>query len=42
MCLLKAHYNVHGLISNPKVLGWILGREPTHFAEFVVRELLTK
>ena len=30
-----------GLIGNPNVLRWILGRGPTRFAEFVKRELPT-
>jgi uncharacterized protein YbjT (DUF2867 family) len=39
MCLMNAHYDAHGLIGNPNVLRWILGREPTRFTEFVMREL---
>jgi uncharacterized protein YbjT (DUF2867 family) len=39
MCLMNAHYSAHGLIGNPNVLRWILGREPTSFADFVTREL---
>jgi uncharacterized protein YbjT (DUF2867 family) len=41
MCLMNAHYDAHGLIGNPNVLRWILGREPTHFIDFVKRELPT-
>jgi len=41
MCLMNAHYDAHGLIGNPNVLRWILGREPTRFADFVKRELPT-
>jgi uncharacterized protein YbjT (DUF2867 family) len=40
MCLMNAHYDTHGLIGNPNVLRWILGREPNDFAGFVRRELL--
>lgn len=32
-----AHYDVHGLVGSPKVLGWILGRPPTDFDTFVKR-----
>ena len=42
MLLMNAHYDAHGLIGNCNVLRWILGREPTRFAEFVMRELLAK
>ena len=28
------YYDRHGLVGNPKVLGWLLGRVPTSFAEF--------
>ena len=37
---MNAHYDRHGLIGNPNVLRWILGREPNDFAAFVKRELL--
>ncbi len=40
MCRMNAHYNSHGLIGNPNVLHWILGREPTRFVDFVKREML--
>lgn len=40
ICLMNAHYDAHGLIGNPNVLRWILGRQPNDFAEFVRRELL--
>jgi uncharacterized protein YbjT (DUF2867 family) len=40
MCLMNAHYDGHGLLGNPNVLRWILGREPNDFAAFVKRELL--
>jgi len=39
MSLMNAHYDAHGLIGNPNVLRWLLGREPTRFAEFVRREM---
>jgi uncharacterized protein YbjT (DUF2867 family) len=41
LCLMNAHYDAHGLIGNPNVLRWILGREPTRFVDFVKRELPT-
>ena len=31
------YYERHGLWGNPRVLGWLLGRPPTTFAEFVAR-----
>jgi uncharacterized protein YbjT (DUF2867 family) len=37
---MNAHYDHHGLVGNPNVLRWILGREPNDFAAFVRRELL--
>ena len=40
MCLMNAHYDAHGLVGNPNVLRWILGRQPNDFAGFVRRELL--
>jgi uncharacterized protein YbjT (DUF2867 family) len=40
MSRMNAHYDGHGLIGNPNVLRWILGREPNDFAGFVRRELL--
>jgi uncharacterized protein YbjT (DUF2867 family) len=40
MLQMNAHYDQHGLIGNPNVLRWILGREPNDFAGFVRRELL--
>ena len=42
MTKMNAHYDAHGLVGNPNVLRWILGREPTRFAEYVVRELPLK
>ena len=41
MLKMNAHYDSHGLVGNPNVLRWILGREPTHFREFVMRDLLS-
>ena len=40
MAVMNAHYTAHGLTGNPNVLRWLLGREPTHFADFVKRELM--
>lgn len=40
MCLMNAHYDAHGLVGNPNVLRWLLGRQPNDFAGFVRRELL--
>jgi uncharacterized protein YbjT (DUF2867 family) len=31
------YYDRHGFWGNPRVLGWLLGRPPTTFAEFVKR-----
>jgi len=42
MSKMNAHYDAHGLVGNSNVLRWILAREPTRFAEFVVRELPLK
>jgi uncharacterized protein YbjT (DUF2867 family) len=39
MTRMNRHYDGHGLIGNPNVLRWILGREPGRFADYVVREL---
>lgn len=33
-----AHYSSHDFVGNPNVLGWLLGRPPTTFAQFVQRE----
>lgn len=38
--VMNAHYDVHGLVGNPNVLRWLLGREPTGFGSFVKRELV--
>ena len=32
------YYDCHGLVGNPNVLGWLLGRKPTTFTEFVSRQ----
>ncbi len=40
MAVMNAHYTAHGLSGNPNVLCWLLGREPTRFADFVKRELM--
>jgi len=37
---MNAHYDKHGLIGNPNVLHWLLGRAPTRFRDFVRRDLL--
>ena len=42
MLKMNAHYDAHGLVGNPNVLRWVLGREPTHFKDFVIRDLLEK
>jgi len=33
------HYDRHGIAGNPNVLGWLLGRAPTSFEDYVRREL---
>ncbi len=38
--LMFAHYDVQGLPGNPNVLGWLLGRKPTTYEQYVRRELL--
>jgi uncharacterized protein YbjT (DUF2867 family) len=42
MSLMNMHYDAHGLVGNPNVLRWILGREPKRLAEFVVQELVNE
>lgn len=37
MAKMMPHYDAHGLVGNPKVLGWILGRAPTDFETFARR-----
>ncbi|MDB5510196.1 MAG: nucleoside-diphosphate-sugar epimerase [Hyphomicrobiales bacterium] len=38
MTKMNAHYGAHGLIGNPNVLRWVLGREPTTFESFVASQ----
>lgn len=40
MRLMNTHYDRQGLIGNPNVLTWLLGRPPGTFPAFVRRELL--
>lgn len=35
---ISARYSSHDFVGNPNVLGWLLGRPPTTFAQFVQRE----
>jgi NAD(P)H dehydrogenase (quinone) len=37
MAKMFPYYDAHGLVGNGKILGWILGREPTGFESFVRR-----
>ncbi|WP_029144795.1 SDR family oxidoreductase [Microbacterium luticocti] len=37
---ISARYSAHDFVGNPNVLTWLLGREPTSFAQFVRREWL--
>lgn len=37
MARMMPHYDAHGLVGSPKVLGWILGRPPKSFEEFARR-----
>ena len=39
MLRLFLHYDRYGITGNPNVLGWLLGREPTSFADYIRREL---
>jgi hypothetical protein len=39
-CRMNAHYDVHGLVGNPNMLRWLLGRAPTTLREFVSWKLL--
>ncbi len=39
MAAMNRHYDKHGLVGNPNVLAWLLGRAPTDFAAFIRREL---
>ena len=40
MTKMNAHYDAHGLVGNPNVLRWLLGREPTRFADSSVANCL--
>lgn len=35
---ISSRYSAHDFVGNPNVLTWLLGREPTSFAQFVQRE----
>jgi hypothetical protein len=35
---ITARYSSHDFVGNPKVLGWLLGRPPTSFEDYVRRE----
>jgi uncharacterized protein YbjT (DUF2867 family) len=37
MLIMNRHYDAHGMIGNPNVLRWLLGRDPTLFSEYVDR-----
>lgn len=37
MARMFPYYDEHGLVGSPKILGWLLGREPTNFESFVRR-----
>jgi len=39
---ISATYSAHDFVGNPNVLRWLLGREPTTFAEFVAREMSSR
>jgi len=39
MVRLFDHYGRYGITGNPNVLGWLLGRPPTSFEEYVRRSL---
>jgi uncharacterized protein YbjT (DUF2867 family) len=41
MLRLFDHYARYGITGNPNVLGWLLGRQPTSFQEYVCRSLTT-
>jgi uncharacterized protein YbjT (DUF2867 family) len=36
---LFGYYDRYGIVGNPNVLSWLLGRAPTSFADYVAREL---
>jgi uncharacterized protein YbjT (DUF2867 family) len=37
MLIMNRHYDQHGMVGNPNVLRWLLGREPNRYAAFVDR-----
>jgi uncharacterized protein YbjT (DUF2867 family) len=37
MLVMNRHYDRHGFVGNPNVLRWLLGREPTHYRDYVRR-----
>jgi uncharacterized protein YbjT (DUF2867 family) len=37
MRIMNGHYDHHGFLGNANVLRWLLGREPTHFEQYVKR-----
>ena len=39
MRVMNAHYDRYGFQGSPLVLGWILGREPTRFGDYLRRLL---
>ncbi|HEY5387399.1 MAG TPA: hypothetical protein VIL79_05790 [Thermoleophilia bacterium] len=39
MVRLFGHYGRYGITGNPNVLGWLLGRRPTSFEQYVRRSL---
>lgn len=39
--LMNTHYDAHGMTGNPRVLRWLLDREPTTYEAFVRREFLS-
>jgi uncharacterized protein YbjT (DUF2867 family) len=41
MVAMNRHYDAHGMLGNPNVLRWLLGRNPTSYAEYVARLLAT-
>ena len=37
MLVMNAHYDHYGFRGNANILAWLLGREPTRFADYVSR-----
>ena len=37
MTAMNRHYDEHGFLGNSNVLGWLLGRDPTRYADYVRR-----